>query len=356
MFYTEEIVDTLKDTLRKKRLSALLVTDINNVRYLTGFTGSSGFCLITAKDNYFITDFRYTEQAGQEVSGWRLGLEKGKRLDTVKALIRSLGIEALGFEVSVSYEFYDLLTKLPVKLTPCKGLVESIRAVKNRQEIEFIREAYRRAERAFKQILPFVKAGVKESELALRLETALKREGCKKIPFGIIVASGPNSSMPHASVTDRRIKKGDLVTIDWGGEYRGYLSDITRTLLIKGDSIDLKCEIYNIVKRAKEKAIREVAIGKKAREIDSVARDYISDKGYGDNFGHGTGHGIGLQPHEEPRINRFNNKKIKDGMVFTIEPGIYISGMGGVRIEDTVALIDGKVELLNTLTTELQLI
>lgn len=356
MPFRAKIVQTLQGILKRKRLKALLVTSIYNVRYLTGFTGSSGFCIVTPRDALFFTDFRYTEQSEEEVSGWQLKTEKGRRIDVLREELRSLGIDTLGFEASESYEFYELLCRLPVKILSCKGLVESLRISKTKEEIDHIKHAFKRAEDAFTRIKAYIKPGVREIDIALRLEGALKKQGCRRIPFDIIVASGANGSKPHAKATSKRIAKGDFVIIDWGGEYEGYCSDITRTLLMGPANPSEKEEIYGIVNSARERAIKAVAIGTPANRIDAAARDYISSKGQGENFGHGTGHGIGLQPHEEPRINKLNNRPITEGMVFTIEPGIYIREIGGVRIEDTVAVINGKAEVLNKLSTELEVV
>ncbi|HIJ59481.1 MAG TPA: aminopeptidase P family protein [Nitrospirae bacterium] len=348
--------EKIQDTLRAKKINAFLITDINNIYYLTGFTGSSGFCLITAKSKHFFTDFRYVEQAEQEVSGWTLNIEKGKRIDVLRKFIKKNAINNLAFETSISFLFYTALKALKIPLKALNGLVENLRKHKNDMEIDLIKLAYKRAENAFLDIKRFIKKGAKESHIALRLENALKNQGCKKIPFDIIVASGVNSSKPHATVSDKVLQGGDLITIDWGGENKGYYSDMTRTFLIQGKDIERKSEIYNIVNKARDKAINAIKIGVKAKNIDSVARKYITDKGYGDYFGHGLGHGIGLLAHEEPRINKISTEILTNGMVFTIEPGIYIREFGGVRIEDTVVINNDKIEILNNLPTKLEIL
>ncbi len=264
--------------------------------------------------------------------------EKG-RVQTLRRLQRKTGIRTLGFESSVSYEFYRRLRGLRAPtLRPVKGLVERLRAVKDEAEIGLIKEAVRRAEAAFMDVLPHIKAGVSERAIALRLEERLKKMGSKRLPFDIIVASGPNSAMPHAGVTQRRLRPGDLVIVDWGGEAGGYCSDITRTLLLKGPGGAEKQRIYALVLAAQKKAIGAVRPGANSKEIDNTARDIIKKAGYGKCFGHGLGHGVGLDVHELPTVSAARRGRLRQGMVFTVEPGIYLPGVGGVRIEDMVVV------------------
>ncbi|MCX8070627.1 MAG: Xaa-Pro peptidase family protein [Thermodesulfovibrionales bacterium] len=351
-----ESINKLQTILKTKKVNALLVSDINNVRYLTGFTGSSGFCILTEKSNFFFTDFRYTEQAEQEIRGWSIEIEKGKRIDTIKRHLIKNSIKNIAFETSIPFNFYLLLKKIKIPLKPLSNLIENLRQTKSMEEISHIKEAYKRAEDSYIQIKGYIKAGIKESDIALRLENAVKKKGCRRLPFDIIVASGHNSSRPHATVTDKKLQKGDFVTIDWGAEYKGYYSDMTRTLLIKGNGLDEKIKIYNIVNEARAKAIKGIKVGEKAKAIDNIARKFIEDSGFGEYFGHGLGHGIGLQAHEEPRINKMSKAIISNGMVFTIEPGIYIRDFGGVRIEDTVFIQNDKVEVLNKLSSNLEIV
>lgn len=346
----------IQKVLGRKGLDAFLVSSLKNVRYLTGFTGSSGFVIITKEICFFFTDFRYKEQSEAEVSGCPIGIEKGKRVDTIRSFVRKTKIRNLGFESSVSYEFYELMKVLPLKLAPQKILVERFRTIKDKDEIESIKIAVQRAEDAFLKVKPRIRPGVSEGAVALMLEEQLKKAGCKSIPFDIIVASGKNSAMPHAKPTGKKIEKGDFVIIDWGGEAGGYYSDMTRTLLMAGEALAEKKRIYMAVNDARNKALLSVKAGIKSRDIDGAARDTIKKAGYGEFFGHGTGHGIGLDVHELPRISWTNSEKIAEGMVFTVEPGIYIHGTGGVRIEDMVAVTNGKGRILTTLSRELEII
>lgn len=343
-------------TIRRENVDALFISNLKNLRYLTNFTGSSGFAFILRDKALFCTDFRYKEQAINEIRGCEIYIEKGKREITLKKLIKKLNIRRLGFETSVSYALFDLLRKNKIELVPFKNLIEKIRRIKTEEELRYIKLAINRAEKAFQRIKPLIKSGMKERELALKLEYELKKVGCSQLPFDVIVASGKNSAMPHAKPSDKTIKKGDLVIIDWGGEYKGYFSDMTRTFIIDGEGIDNKIKIYNIVNRAREEAIQKIRAEIKAKEVDNSAREIIKAEGYDEFFGHSTGHGIGLDVHEMPSISKINNEPLKESMVFTIEPGIYIPDLGGVRIEDIVMIKDGKANILTTLSRELEII
>lgn len=346
----------VRKALKTKGIDAFFVGSLRNIRYLTGFTGSSAFVLLTRERGLFFTDFRYQEQAAEEVGHYEIEIERGKRIDVLRTLAKKLGIQRLGFETSLSFEFYSALKRLPVDLVPVRDLVEDLRKRKDDQEIGAIRTAAERAERAFLSIKPRIRVGAREREIALRLEEQLKKEGCRTIPFDIIIASGRNAAMPHAKPTDKKIEKGDFVIIDWGGEAEGYYSDMTRTLLMAGDSLAEKIRIYAIVNEAREKALRAVKTGAKTRDVDRAAREVIRGAGYGEYFGHGTGHGVGLEVHETPRVSWVRSEGITPGMVFTIEPGIYLPGLGGVRIEDMVAVRKDTAELLTSLGRDLEII
>ncbi len=339
-----------------KQIDGLLITDINNVRYLSGFTGSSAFLLITKSGGLFATDSRYEEQAKKEVTGWDISIERGERSKTISKISKRLGIKRLGFEASMSYGLFRDLSKKGLRMELLKNAVEKLRAVKDSTEIELIKKAVKRAESAFTATLPYIKKGVSEKKIALILEENLRKMGCSRLPFEIIVASGRNSSMPHARPTDKKLRAGDLVVIDWGGEADGYFSDMTRTLLVKGPDIGKKKEIYQIVLEANKKAISAIRPGIDVRKIDHSARYVIKRAGYGKLFGHGTGHGVGLQVHELPSITWRKKAMIKENMIFTIEPGIYVPELGGVRIEDMALVGKKRASLLTTLSKELKTI
>ena len=267
------------------------------------------------------------------------------------------GVRKLGFEDHhVTYAFYERLLKLKIKLKSVKGSVESFRIVKTEIEKAFIKKAVKRAESAYRKLLPHIRTGATEQKLALQLEEFIKREGCKTLPFSAIVASGPMSALPHAHPTNRTLKKGDLVVIDWGGECEGYYSDMTRTVLMKSNNISRQKELYYTVLEAQKKAINAVRTETKSALIDAAARDYINDEGFEDFFGHGTGHGVGLAVHEKPVVSWRNKEVIKENMIFTIEPGIYLPGFGGVRIEDMAAVGKKQAEILTSLPKKLKII
>jgi len=342
--------------MKRKGVDGLLVTDIHNVRYLSNFSGSSGFLFITRKENIFVTDFRYKGHSEREVKEWDIVIEKGNRVKTIQCLTQKTGVTKLGIESSVTYEFFRRLSNRNLRLHDLEGLIEKLRETKYLNEINSIKEAVRRAEIAFIQVKPYIRQGTREKAIALRLEEKLKKNGCRNIPFNIIVASGANSAMPHAQPTEKKLNMGDLVIIDWGGEADGYFSDMTRTLLMGGDNISKKKKIYQLVLEANKRAISQILPGVKAKDIDSSARNVIKKSDYGKFFGHGTGHGVGLQIHESPRITWNKRCIIKENMVFTIEPGIYVPGLGGVRIEDMVVVRQDGYEVLTSLSKKLEII
>lgn len=350
-------LDAVRDKIKKIGLDALLVSDIINIRYLTGFTGSSGFLFVTQNHNVFITDFRYQEQLIKEVKDWDIIIEKGNRIEIIDKLIKKTRVKITGFESSIPYSFYKKISKTSTVLRDVNGIIEQIRIRKEEEEIEKIKRAVKRAENAFLKIKPFVREGCSEIRLALILEEKLKKQGCRHLPFDIIIASGPNSAMPHAKPTNRKFQKGDMIIFDWGGECDGYFSDMTRTLFLRGGKyFRKKAEIYSVVLHANQKAISGVKTGIKSKKIDTIARQYIKGKGFGNYFGHGTGHGVGLQVHEAPRITWNQSTILRQNMIFTIEPGIYIPELGGVRIEDMIVVKEKGCEVLTQLPKELEVI
>lgn len=329
----------LKSLRRRLRaVDAFLVTDMQNVRWLTGFTGSAGYVLITRNENFLVTDFRYEEQSRREVEGWEVVIEKREMASALRRMGKKLGIRTLAVEDTISLGFAESIKSSFREIKPVKQAVEKLRAVKDKEEIAEIKRAVRIAETAFRKIKPYIKSGVAENVIALRLEERLRKEGSEGLPFDIIVAAGDNSAMPHAKPTSRRLKPGDLVIIDWCARSGGYCSDMTRTFLLRGKGLARKKKIYNIVLKANRSAVRKTASGASTASIDRAARDVIENAGYGECFGHATGHGVGLDVHEMPGISRRRSSRVREGMVFTIEPGIYVPGLGGVRIEDMVAV------------------
>lgn len=349
-------IEAIADALPAKGVDGILISDLRNVRYLCGFSGSNGCILITRNRNFFFTDPRYDEQSRRETSGFEILIEREERPKLVVEKAKSIGVKVLGFESTVSYAFYRSLLRRGLVIKAVNNLVEDMRLIKDEREVKLIRKAVERAQKSFLEIRPYVKRGSSEKSIAAMLEEKLKKNGCDTLPFDIIVASGRNSSMPHAKPTERRIEAGDLVVVDWGGEAGGYFADMTRTFLMKGKDMAKKKEIYDIVLRANEKAIDAVRKGVQVRSVDKAARDVIKSAGYDDFFGHGTGHGVGLNVHELPRISRLGRGTVKAGMVFTIEPGIYLPGIGGVRIEDMVSAGQGGCKVLTTLPKDLDIL
>jgi Xaa-Pro aminopeptidase len=346
----------VREIMKKKKIDGFLVSDITNIRYLSGFSGSSGFLFITGKEQFFTTDFRYKEQSEQEVKGWDIVIEKGSRIETIKNLFKKTGMRKLWFESSASYTLYQQLSDRGLRVIATENLIEGLRTIKISAEIELIKKAVHRAEEAFLDVKPFIREGAQERAIALRLAERLQRKGCRNIPFEIIVASGSHSALPHAKPTGKKFQKGDFVIIDWGGEAGGYYSDMTRTFLIRGQNISRQRELYQIVLSANRKAICSVHPGINSKQIDSAARTLIRKAGYGEQFGHGTGHGVGLQVHESPRISWNNSVPVRENMVFTIEPGIYVPGLGGVRIEDMVVVRKKKCEVMTSISKNLEII
>lgn len=335
-------------------IDGFLVTNPHSRRYLTGFTGSAGTALISRDDAVFITDFRYTEQAAEQVAGFRIEKQSGLMQDAVAEQISAMGIKKIGFEQdTLPYADYDRYQKAAkAEWVPVSGIIEKLRMVKEDSELQTIRKATQIADEAFSHILTFIKPGMTELEVSNELEFFMRRLGATESSFDTIVASGKRSALPHGVATDKKIENGDMVTLDFGALYDGYVSDITRTVAVGEPPEELK-KIYHIVLEAQKRACSALKPGMTGKEADAVARDYISEHGYGEAFGHSTGHGIGLEVHEGPGLSFRSDTKLKPGMVVTVEPGIYVPGLGGVRIEDDVLITEDGCELLTSSPKEL---
>lgn len=305
--------------------------------------------ILTEKEAFFLTDFRYKTQAEEEVNSNFEIREFKKIIDSISEIAKPLNLKTIGFEPHLPYSTYqELHSKFnSASLTPVKNIVEDVRMVKEPSEVEFIKKAIGIIDRAFKGMEKIMKAESKENEIAIEMEYKLRKEGAEGIPFDIIVASGERGALPHGIASDKIIKDGELVIMDFGSRYMGYNSDCTRTLSV-GKMDERQKDIYRLVLDAQREAIKSIKPGLKVSEIDSKARQFIIEKGYGENFGHSTGHGIGLEVHENPRIAEGQDDIIKEGMVFTVEPGIYIHGWGGVRIEDMVLVTKDGCEVLTS--------
>jgi Xaa-Pro aminopeptidase len=333
-----------------KNNEGILINKKINRDYLTGFTGSSGLFLLTKEDSWLISDFRYQEELKQDFS-WLKSICAPAAVSLWDQVIRqckNLELKKLFFEsAALTHNYFTYLTKnlSEVTLLPKVALVEELRMIKDVAEIMLLSKAAQIADNIFKELLPFIKPGISERRIAHIIEELSRKHDAEGIAFPSIVASGVNSARPHARPCVKELQYGELVTIDFGVVYRGYCSDITRTIVL-GQPNKEQAAIYNIVLTAQKKVLEFLKPGITAGQVDCIARDYITAAGYGNYFGHSTGHGIGLEIHEAPVLARKASVMLKPGMVVTIEPGIYIPAVGGVRIEDDVLITETGCRLL----------
>ncbi len=344
----------LRQIMSANKLDSLLVTRREDVRYLSGFTGSSGSLLVSSNRSCLITDFRYTVQSRKETAGIVILIQKKDHFTAVREAGERMGVDTLWFDESaLTVEGLKNFKKAGFKLKGHADLIRTLRQQKDKQELANIRTAIRRAEEAFLELKADIKPGATEQWLGSKLEYLMREKGAHRAAFDTIVASGAHGAMPHASVTNRRIKKGDLVTFDFGAEANGYYSDITRTCCVGRPSARQR-EIHDLVLQAQSAAIQSIGIGVPCRSVDHAAREVIKGAGHGRHFGHGTGHGVGLMIHEGPSVSPLSSDTVEENMVFTVEPGVYIPGWGGVRIEDMVLVTGKGVKVLTTLPRELE--
>ena len=339
----------LRASFPAHRVEALLVTTPANISYLSGFTGSAGALLIFRRRALLVSDFRYLLQARQQAPGFRFVQAEKSLLEELAEVVRDSRIRRLGFEAeNLSYHsFRQFATRLKgVKLVGLKQTVEQIRLVKDQGEQRKIQAAARITDQALRYALSLLKPGVSESKVALEVEHFIKSKSESGMAFDLIVASGRRSALPHAQPTSRKLRRGDLVVLDLGAKYQGYCSDLTRTVAI-GKASRRQKEIYSVVHSAQAEALAEVRPGMAASKLDALARDHIKQAGFGRYFGHGLGHGVGLEVHEGPTLARKAKGVLEPGMVITIEPGIYIPNLGGVRIEDLVLVTKSGAKVLS---------
>jgi Xaa-Pro aminopeptidase len=343
--------------LKEKSLEGILFFSPENIRYLTGFSGSEGYLLAREEENLLMVDFRYITQAREETKGCRVALLE-KRIKGLMDHSAPLGLKRLGFEAQgISVALFEQLQQAMegIALVPIKEELERLRGLKTSEEITAIKGAIAIAERAWKKVLEMARPGMREDEVALELEYRMRTGGSEGVAFDPLVASGPRSALPHAKPITRALATGDLLLFDFGARSGGYCSDESCTVVL-GRATEEQRRIYGIVKDAHDRAIEHIKPGIKLATIDAAARDYITAAGHGDNFGHGTGHGIGLAVHEWPTVGRDSPDRAEEGMTFAIEPGIYIPGWGGVRIEDMVRVTADGCEVLTTLSKDLMII
>jgi len=342
-------LENLRSRMASANIDAVLVTKRVNYMYLSGFTGTAAILFISRERAALLTDFRYVEQAAMQAPDYETVRYVTDQYGEINRLVESEGIKRLAFEdCHLSYKQYmQYSEKLKVdEFVPLGGMIEELRSVKDETEISLIRKAVDIADEAFSHILGVIRPGITELDIADELERHMKRLGAEGPSFETIVASGKRASMPHGVASEKKIEYGDVVTLDFGAVYKGYCSDITRTVFVGKPGEELE-KIYRIVLEANRRGLEAVRNGILAKEADSAAREFIKEAGYGDNFGHGLGHGVGLEIHEDPTLSFRGDIVLKDGMVVTVEPGIYVADLGGVRIED-VAVVNGDNALVLT--------
>ncbi len=350
-------INGLEDLIIKEKLDGVILTDGYNIHYLSGYKGHTGCMLVLHEKKYILTDSRYTEQVGLEASDFEcvdIGLDGYSKC--INNIIQNKSKESndkssnetsrfkLGFENEhISYKQHKAFADtfgVCVELVPLDNKVDALRMLKDEYEIECIAKAESIGDEAFSHMLEFIQEGLTEKQIALELEYVMKSLGADGLSFDTIAASGPNSSLPHAVPTDRKLQDGDFLIMDFGCIYKGYCSDMTRTVFIGENPTEKQMEVYTVVLKAQREALKLVKPGAKCSDIDACARKIISDAGYGEYFGHGLGHSVGLYIHEEPRCSRKCDTILEAGMTMTIEPGIYLPGEFGVRIEDLVIVTE----------------
>lgn len=346
-------IQKLRGLFAEKGIDGMLISQPFNRYYLSGFYGSDGYLLITAKQLIIIVDSRYTEQAKRQSPDFTLFDLVGKMEEWFSNLVSSLDIKRLGFESGdVTYALYRQMTEilqkkqLPLQLIQTDGIAESLRVIKEPEEIELINKAVAISDLAIAHIQQIIKPGMTELQVAWEIEKYMRENGSETVPFELIIAAGTNSALPHARPSEKVIQSGDPVVIDIGAKYKYYTSDITRTLCVGTPDKTFR-KVYDTVLGAQLAAIALVKENMTGEAADNTARTVIAESGYGDKFGHSLGHGIGLETHESPRLAKRSVDKLVNGMVFSIEPGIYLPEWGGVRIEDTVVMEKGKVKVLS---------
>lgn len=342
-------LERFRKRMQELDVQACLITYMDNVRWLTGFSGSSGFVIVLEKEAVFISDSRYSEQAREEVAGVPVVIYANPTT-SAQAIAREvarLGIKRLVFEAEhVTFSTHALWRReMPdVELVPVEHLVDKLRMVKSFEEVNKIREACGIADACFSHVLRMIQPGVREFDIALDIEFFIRRSGAK-LAFDAIVVSGERTSRPHGYPTEKRLERGDFVTMDFGAMVGGYCSDLTRTVVV-GEASQRQKEIYHAVLEAEEAAFSAMKPGRPAREIDEVARRVLEDYGLNKYFGHGLGHGLGRAVHDVGRMNPTSEDVLEEGQVWTVEPGVYIEGVGGCRIEDDVLVVAGGIEVL----------
>lgn len=346
--------EKLKQVLSQQGLDGILITNLTNIRYICGFTGSAASCLVTPKGQYFITDGRYIEQSKNQVKGFDRFIGMNSHLTQVKDNKLNPNGLKLAFEGDhMSYAQYKNMKNIfPNTLWENTSMIlEDLASVKDNFELDCIRTAVEITDTVYEEILPMLRPGYTEKQVANEM-VAKYREYAEGEAYSPIVATGPNGALPHAIPTDREFQKGDFIVIDAAAKYGGYHADMTRTPVV-GKATDKHNEIYGIVKEAQKRGCDTAKSGVLCKDVDSATRDYIHEMGYGEYYTHGTGHGLGLEIHTSPRFSPQSEQILEKNNVMTIEPGIYLAGWGGVRIEDDVIIEEDGCKILNKTTKDL---
>jgi Xaa-Pro aminopeptidase len=343
-------LSNLRGRLKKLKCDGLAISHLTNLRYLTGFSGTSGMILVTPRAAHFITDFRYRSQAQNQVGEFaQVSIAEGGLWKEVVRIAARDGVGRLGFESEhtsvATFEDIQKLLESGTEAIPVRRAVEDLRLIKDDDEMAIIHEAVRVADEAFAEVLEMLRPGLSEREVAAALESGMRNRGASGLSFDTIVASGGRSALPHGVASDKILEHGDLVTIDMGARYNGYCSDMTRTVCLGRASAEQK-RIYETTYRAQIAACEAIKPGLTCKAADAVARKIIDAAGYKGAFGHGLGHGVGVDIHESPRLSKLGLGKLAAGMVVTCEPGIYLPEIGGVRIEDMLLITQSGAEIL----------
>ena len=350
----------LEKILNEMNIDGIFLTDLYNLRYFTGFTGTTGVALATRKGNFFFSDFRYRTQAEKQVSimGFEFVEVARGSLQKIGEYAQKFGIDKIGFEErNVTVALYNTIKDiLKGEMIPVGDNLIMERMVKTTEEIEKIKKAVEISDTAFSEVLKIIKEGVSEKEIAGYMEYIQRKLGSEDRSFDTILASGHRSAMPHGVASDKKIEKDEFITMDFGAYYDGYVSDMTRTIYYGSNITKRHREIYNMVLEAQLMGINTVKPGMLSNDVDAVVRNFFNEKGYAEYFGHGLGHGIGLEIHELPYLSGMSQIELKENMIVTAEPGLYFDSWGGVRIEDDVLVTGKGCEILNKSSKELIII
>ena len=352
------VLKSLRENIKNNKYQAIMLTGLENpiaaknLRYVTGYTGTYGVTIVTETNQYFLTDFRYRDQVQAECSEFEFVEVEGSLINSIKQVLKDNQITILGFDKKMRYQEFEMHQKLDVELVALQNTIEDLRLAKQPYEIDRLQKACEITDQALEYTLTLDLVGMKECDVEVILKSKMLELGAENTWDRFIVASGPRGAMPHGSASDKVIQNNEFVTFDIGCMYKGYTSDLTRTIAF-GNPDPKLVEIYNVVYESQVKAVKAAKAGMTGKELDSICRDYITEKGYGEYFKHGTGHGVGLDVHEGPRVSQANPEPLNLGACVTVEPGIYITGLGGVRIEDDLILTEDGAIVLNKFPKEL---